>query len=241
MNEHSEALLDLSEVKVAYGLIEVLHGVSLHVRKGEIVALLGANGAGKTTLLLTISGLLKPRSGTLCFDGKSIGGRPAHEIVRLGISHVPEGRRIFAKLTVEENLAMGAYTQADEKRIAQDMNRLFELFPILSQRKRQLGGTLSGGEQQMLAIGRGLMSRPRLMILDEPSLGLAPKAERLIFDVIRKINQEGTTILLVEQDASMALHAAHRGYVMETGRLILEDRADRLLHNDQVRKAYLGE
>jgi branched-chain amino acid transport system ATP-binding protein len=231
-------LLELKNVTVAYGVIEVIHGVSLSVQEGEIITILGPNGAGKTTLLLTISGFLRPRSGTIRFESKDLLVKPPDEIVKYGISHVPEGRRIFSKLTVEENLMVGGYTRNSTEDLNRDRGRMFDLFPILADRKDQLGGTLSGGEQQMLAIARGLMSQPRLMILDEPSLGLAPKAEELIFDVIRKINQAGTTILLVEQDAAMALQTAHRGYVMETGKVILEDRADRLIHNEMVRKAY---
>jgi len=234
-------LLRLKDVTVAYGVIEVLHQVSLEVRDGEMVTLLGANGAGKTTTLAAISGLQPIQSGIMEYAGQSLVSVPAEHMVKIGIAHVPEGRRIFSKLTVEENLRLGAFHRSREDEVQRDMENIFELFPILKDRRRQLGGTLSGGEQQMLAIGRGLMSRPKLMLLDEPSLGLAPKAEQLIFEVIKRINQEGTTILLVEQNAAMALHTAHRGYVMETGRILLEGRAEDLLHNDQVRQAYLGE
>lgn len=228
-------------MEAGYGSVTALHGVSLDIGEGEIVTLLGANGAGKTTTLLTISGLLACRMGTVKFRGRPLGKMPAHQVVREGVSHVPEGRRIFSRLTVEENLRLGAYTRKPSDEIQQDMDHLYQLFPILAERRRQLGGTLSGGEQQMLAIGRGLMSRPTLLLLDEPSLGLAPKIEQLIFQVIQAINKEGTTILLVEQNAHLALQVAHRGYVMETGRICLEDTAQNLLHNDNVRKVYLGE
>jgi len=234
-------VLRLEEVHAHYGTIHALRGVSLEVKEGQIVCLIGANGAGKTSTLMTISGILRPNSGRIIFEGEDLALTPPHAIVRLGISQVPEGRRIFSKLTVLENLEMGAYTQSDAASVGQDLDRVFELFPILGQRRLQMGATLSGGEQQMLAIGRALMPRPRLLLMDEPSLGLAPKFVETIFEVIRGINRAGTTILLVEQNAHMALSIATRGYVMEAGRIVLEDAATRLMANQDVRKAYLGE
>ena len=234
-------MLRLEEVHAHYGTIHALRGVSLEVKEGQIVCLIGANGAGKTSTLMTISGILRPNSGRIIFEGEDLALTPPHAIVRLGISQVPEGRRIFSKLTVLENLEMGAYTQSDAASVGQDLDRVFELFPILGQRRLQMGATLSGGEQQMLAIGRALMPRPRLLLMDEPSLGLAPKFVETIFEVIRGINRAGTTILLVEQNAHMALSIATRGYVMEAGRIVLEDAATRLMANQDVRKAYLGE
>jgi branched-chain amino acid transport system ATP-binding protein len=233
-------LLVMSDVHTGYGPIEVLKGINLEVRSGEIVAVLGANGAGKSTTLMTISGVNSCRQGQVLFDGKSIQALAPHEIVQLGISQVPEGRRIFPQLTVRENLEMGAFSRGAADGQAEDMERMFGLFPILKDRQRQPGGTLSGGEQQMLAISRALMARPKLLLLDEPSLGLAPKIVIQIFDIIREINQQGTTILLVEQNANMALHIAHRGYVLETGRIVLEDDAKNLMHNEDVKKSYLG-
>ncbi|HEX5136656.1 MAG TPA: ABC transporter ATP-binding protein [Planctomycetota bacterium] len=234
-------MLVLEGVDVFYGRIQALHGVNLHVDDGEIVTLIGCNGAGKSTTLRTISGLLRPRRGGVTFDGKDIAALAPNAIVQLGLSHVPEGRRIFTNLTVRENLDMGAYLVRDPKAAKERMERVFGLFPRLEERMDQPGGTLSGGEQQMLAIGRALMSRPRMLLLDEPSLGIAPILVKEIFDEIARINrEEGTTILLVEQNANLALHRAARGYVLETGRVVLEDDTKRLLLNPQVKEAYLG-
>jgi branched-chain amino acid transport system ATP-binding protein len=232
-------LLSVSDIEVGYGPIIALHGISLDVEKGEIVTLIGANGAGKTTTLRTISGLLKPRRGHVSYNGKDISGVKPHVITAMGVSHVPEGRGIFANLTVNDNLELGAYLRKD--RITQkEYDRIFSLFPVLKERIKQNAGTLSGGEQQMLAISRALMSRPQVLLLDEPSLGLAPQMVQTIFRVIKEINAEGTTILLVEQNAHMALVTAHRGYVMETGRIVLHDETKALLASDRVKKAYLG-
>jgi branched-chain amino acid transport system ATP-binding protein len=228
-------------VHVAYGDIPALKGVALEVRQGEIVTLLGNNGAGKTTTLRTISGLLVPTRGVVTLEGESLAGVPAHAVVRRGIAHVPEGRRIFNRLTVRENLTMGAYTRNDTAVIASDLERVFALFPRLLERTTQTAGTLSGGEQQMLAIGRALMARPRLLLLDEPSMGLAPVLVEQIFDTVRDINTQGTTILLVEQNAAMALAVAQRGYVIETGAIVLSGTAAELADNPEVRRAYLGE
>jgi branched-chain amino acid transport system ATP-binding protein len=234
------SLLALEETHVHYGAIHALKGVSIDVDEGQIVTLVGANGAGKSTTLRAISGLIRPSRGAIRFEGNPIGGRPAHEIVRLGISHVPEGRIVFANLTVSDNLDMGAYLRRDRAGIAEDRKRIFRLFPRLLERKRQPSGTLSGGEQQMLAIGRALMARPRLLLMDEPSLGLAPILVREIFAVIREIRAQGTTIVLVEQNARMALACGDRGYVLETGEVRLTDRCDALLANPSVQAAYLG-
>jgi branched-chain amino acid transport system ATP-binding protein len=231
-------MLKLSKVHTHYGNIEALKGISLEVKEGEIVSLIGANGAGKSTALITISGIIKPSKGEVEFEGERIESLPPDAIVKLGISHVPEGRRIFPRLTVKENLLLGAYLRKDE--VDTDMDRISGIFPILKERLNQLGGTLSGGEQQMLAIGRALMGRPRLLLLDEPSLGLAPIFVNKIFDVIREINREGVTILLVEQNAHLALQASHRGYILETGRIVHHDESGRLLTDEKVRKAYLG-
>jgi len=233
-------LLRLDDVHVAYGEIPALKGISMEVHAGEIVTLLGNNGAGKTTTLRTISGLLAPTRGTLTLEGEPLGGVPAHDVVLRGIAHVPEGRRIFNRLTVRENLVMGAYTRKDDG-IAGDLDRVFTLFPRLLERVTQVAGTLSGGEQQMLAIGRALMARPRLLLLDEPSMGLAPVLVEQIFDTVRDINKLGTTILLVEQNAAMALSVAQRGYVIETGAIVLSGTAAELADNPEVRRAYLGE
>ena len=233
-------MLRLDDVHVAYGEIPALKGVGLEVRQGEIVALLGNNGAGKTTTLKTISGLLKPRRGTITFDDRPMVGMPAHDIVSRGVAHVPEGRRIFNRLTVRENLTMGAYLRTDID-VAADLDRAFELFPRLKERVTQVAGTLSGGEQQMLAIARALMARPRLLLLDEPSMGLAPVLVEQIFATIDSINRQGTTMLLVEQNAAMALSIAHRGYVLETGAVVLSGTAGQLAENAEVRRAYLGE
>ena len=234
-------MLELKDLTAGYGNIEALHGISLSVGAGEIVTLIGANGAGKTTTLMTISGCVRARTGAIRFRGRDISGLPPHEIVALGLVQSPEGRKIFPRLSVAENLEMGAFTRRDRDGIAADQNRVFELFPILGERRRQPGGTLSGGEQQMLAIARALMARPRLLLLDEPSLGLAPLVVLRIFEVIRELNREGATILLVEQNAQMALKAAHRGYVLETGTIAMADAADKLLADPRVRSAYLGD
>ncbi len=233
-------MLSLDGLDVYYGEIHALRRAALDVREGEIVALLGNNGAGKSTTLKTISGLLAPRRGTIRFKDDAIAGMPPHDIVRKGIAHVPEGRRIFNRLTVRENLTMGAYLRTDTG-IDDDLARVFELFPRLNERVMQVAGTLSGGEQQMLAIGRALMARPRLLLLDEPSMGLAPVLVEQIFDTIVDINRLGTTILLVEQNAAMALSIAHRGYVLETGAIVTEGTAAQLSENADVRRAYLGE
>ena len=233
-------MLALKDVHTYYGNIHALQGVSMEVGHGEIVTLIGANGAGKTTTLKTISGLLSPRKGTVTFEGQDIGRTQAHELVKLGIGHAPEGRRIFSRLTVLENLQMGAFTR-DMKTIGPDIDRVLTLFPRLRERITQQGGTLSGGEQQMLAIGRALMSEPRLLLLDEPSLGLAPILVQQVFATIKEINQQGTTILLVEQNALQALTIAHRGYVLQTGNVVLAGPAQELIKNETVRKAYLGE
>jgi len=233
------ALLSVSDLEVSYGAIAALHGISLDVDKGEIVTLIGANGAGKTTTLRTISGLLKPKRGTVSYEGRSITGVKPHTITAMGVSHVPEGRGIFANLTVSDNLELGAYLRKD-KVSPKEYERIFTLFPVLKERIKQNAGTLSGGEQQMLAISRALMSKPQVLLLDEPSLGLAPQLVQTIFSVIREINAEGTTILLVEQNAHMALMTAHRGYVMETGRIVLQDTTKALLASDRIKKAYLG-
>jgi branched-chain amino acid transport system ATP-binding protein len=235
-----EPILALEDVNTYYGNIHALQGVSLTVGRGEIVTLLGANGAGKTTTLKTVSGLLHPRRGKVHFEGTDITRTAAHELVRRGIGHAPEGRRIFARMTVLENLQMGAFTR-NQKEIQPDIDRVFDLFPRLRERIYQLGGTLSGGEQQMLAIGRALMSEPRVLLLDEPSLGLAPILVQQVFEQISIINQQGTTVLLVEQNALQALSIAHRGYVLQTGRVALSGAASDLIQNETVRKAYLGE
>jgi branched-chain amino acid transport system ATP-binding protein len=238
----SEPILEVRDVHTYYGHIHALKGISLAVEPGEIVALIGANGAGKSTTLRTISGLLRPRRGDVQIMGRSILGRPAHEIVFMGVSHAPEGRMIFSTLTVNENLNMGAYSLGSAKaRIEEHRARVFELFPRLKERRNQVAGTLSGGEQQMLAIGRALMSDPKILLLDEPSLGLAPLLVRAIFDTVREINQSGVTILLVEQNARAALRLAHKGYVLETGSIVLAGPAATLLADERVRKAYLGE
>ncbi len=233
-------MLEVRGLHVSYGEIPALTGVSLSVARGEIVALLGNNGAGKTTTLRTISGLLAPRAGDVLLDGESLRGLPPHAIVRKGIAHVPEGRRVFNRLTVKENLDMGAYARADVG-ITADLERVFALFPRLRERRAQVAGTLSGGEQQMLAIGRALMANPQLLLLDEPSMGLAPVLVEQIFETVRDINREGTTILLVEQNAALALEVAPRAYVLETGAVVLSGEAAELAQNQDVRRAYLGE
>jgi branched-chain amino acid transport system ATP-binding protein len=233
------AMLELQDVHVKYGAVAALKGVTLEVNEGEIVTLLGANGAGKTTTLRTISGLLRPAAGRVLFEGQPIDQMPAHEVLGVGIGHVPEGRRVFPRMSVQENLEMGAYQRKGGNK--EVMERVFELFPVLAERKSQDGGTLSGGEQQMLAIGRAMMSRPRLILLDEPSMGLAPLIVAKIFEIISEINADGTTVLLVEQNAAQALRLASRGYVLETGSIVMSDDASTLLSDDRVRAAYLGE
>jgi len=233
-------ILEVDNVPSYYGHIHALKGISLYVDEGEIVSLIGSNGAGKSTTLRTVSGLLHPKQGTIKLDGKDITHMEPHTVVSVGVGHVPEGRGIFPKLTVRENLDMGAYTIDDQAKNNQRMEQVFELFPRLKERVDQYGGTLSGGEQQMLAIGRGLMQHPRILMLDEPSMGLAPVLVELIFDIIKKLNEEGTTILLVEQNAQMALSIAHRGYVLQTGEIVLTDTADKLRKNEMVQKSYLG-
>jgi len=234
-------LLEVSGLQVAYGGINAVKGIDLHVAAGELVTLIGANGAGKSTTLKALAGLLRPVAGRIHYNGIDITARPAFERVRQGLALVPEGRGVFGRLTVEENLAMGAYSRRDRAGIAADFDRVYALLPRLAERRRQPGGTLSGGEQQMLAIGRALMGRPRLLLLDEPSMGLAPLIVQTIFETIRAITAEGVTLLLVEQNAKLALETCHRGYVMESGLIALADDASRLLANPQVRQAYLGE
>lgn len=237
----NELLLQVCGIDAYYGNIQALHGVSIEVSAGEIITLIGANGAGKTTTLMSISGVVPPRNGSVRFEGQSITGLSPDRIVALGICQVPEGRLIFPGLTVQENLDMGAFMRSDTEGIKSDMERIYSLFPILAKRRRQQGGTLSGGEQQMLAMGRALMARPRLLLLDEPSMGLAPLVTRQIFDIIQQINREnGVTIFLVEQNANLALKIAHRGYVMENGRITMADTGAALLVNENVKKAYLG-
>ena len=241
------ALLELNDVHIHYGGIEAVKGIDLAVNEGEIVTLIGGNGAGKTTTLKTISGIKRPSNGTITFADSRIDGMPAHRIAGLGIGHAPEGRRIFGRMTVLENLQMGLYGAGDgdrgtkRQREREALQRVYSLFPLLHERRNQQGGTLSGGQQQMLAIGRALMTTPKLLMLDEPSMGLAPMLVEKIFEIVVEINQQGTTVLLIEQNAHMALNVASRGYVIETGRIVLEDEAQRLLGNEEVRKAYLGE
>jgi branched-chain amino acid transport system ATP-binding protein len=233
-------LLEVKGLQVSYGGINAVKGIDLEVRAGELVALIGANGAGKTTTLKALAGLLRPAAGRIHYNGNDITARPAFELVRQGLALVPEGRGVFGRLTVEENLAMGAYTRNDATRVKADADHVYEMLPRLAERRRQLAGTLSGGEQQMLAIGRALMSRPRLLLLDEPSMGLAPMVVQKIFEIIRMIASQGSTLLLVEQNARLALETCQRGYVMESGRVALADTSPRLLANPQVREAYLG-
>lgn len=233
-------MLKLENVNAYYGAVHALKDINFHINEGEIVVLIGANGAGKTTTLKTISGILKPKTGKILFEGKDVNSYIAPEIVKLGISHVPEGRRIFPQMTVMENLEMGAYTRNDKAGIKKDYDNIFSRFPILHERKNQLSGTLSGGEQQMLAMGRALMSKPKLLLLDEPSMGLAPLIVKDIFDIIKDINKSGTTILLVEQNANMALKCADRAYVIRTGAIEVEGTAEELLNDERIKKAYLG-
>jgi branched-chain amino acid transport system ATP-binding protein len=234
------ALLELNDVHTYYGSIHALRGISLSVEDGEIVTLIGSNGAGKSTTLRTISGLLRPRQGTVMLEGKRLDGLRPHQIVELGVCQSPEGRRVFARMSVQENLEMGAFSRRDHAKILDDYERIYGLFPRLRERRSQKAGTLSGGEQQMLAIGRALMSAPRVLLLDEPSMGLAPILVEQIFDIVRTINQSGTTVLLVEQNALMALGIANRGYILQTGEIVLTDVAERRAANPEVKKAYLG-
>jgi branched-chain amino acid transport system ATP-binding protein len=236
-----DVILKLDDIHTYYGTIQALKGISLEVKKGEIVTLIGANGAGKSTTLRSINGLNHPREGTIVFQGEDITNTAPHEIVQMGISQSPEGRRIFPRMSVLENLEMGAYQRQKGPEVQEDLDRVYSLFPRLKERVQQKAGTMSGGEQQMLAMGRALMARPKLLLLDEPSMGLAPIFVEKIFEIIREINEQGTPILLVEQNALMALNVAHRGYVLQTGRIILADTADALTANPQVRQAYLGE
>ncbi|MFJ7729116.1 ABC transporter ATP-binding protein [Neobacillus sp. NPDC097160] len=233
-------MLNVSNIDVFYGNIQALKGVSLEVKDGEIVTLIGANGAGKSTLLKTLSGLLKPKSGKIEYVGGSIAGNQPQSIVKAGISHVPEGRRVFANMTVEENLELGAYLRKNSGEIRKDIQKVYELFPRLLERRKQLSGTLSGGEQQMLAMGRAIMAKPKLLLLDEPSMGLAPLMVKTIFSIIEQINRDGTTILLVEQNANMALAIANRAYVIETGRVVVSGTAAELQASEEIKKAYLG-
>ena len=233
-------MLEVTDLHVHFGVIHAIKGISLTVNDGEIVTLIGANGAGKTTTLRTVSGLKRPSDGTIFFEGRDITGLSAQERVKIGISQVPEGRRVFSSMTVLENLELGAYLRKDNDGISKDLNMVFERFPILADRRKQAAGTLSGGEQQMLAMGRALMSRPKLLCLDEPSMGLAPLLVQEIFDIIKDINEKGTTVLLVEQNASMALQIADRAYVMETGRITLSGTGEELMQSDEIKKAYLG-
>ncbi|MCF6277666.1 MAG: ABC transporter ATP-binding protein [Anaerolineales bacterium] len=233
-------MLEINDIHTYYGNIHALKGISLTVEEGEIVTLIGANGAGKTTTLRTISGLLTPREGTVQYEGELINKVPAHKLVYKGIAMVPEGRGVFAKLSVQENLSMGSYSRSDKEGIKNDLERVFDLFPRLRERRTQMAGTLSGGEQQMLATGRAMMAKPRLLLLDEPSMGLAPVLVESVFDAIVRINKEGTTILLVEQNALMALSIANRGYVLQTGQIVVADEAEALKQNEMVQKAYLG-
>ena len=233
-------MLKVNNINVFYGNIHALKGVSLEVNEGEIVTLIGANGAGKSTLLKTLSGLLKPKNGEITYQTKQIGGKQAQMIVKSGISHVPEGRRVFANMSVEENLELGAYLRKDREGIKKDLENVFELFPRLYERRKQQSGTLSGGEQQMLAMGRALMAKPKLLLLDEPSMGLAPLIVKQIFEIIKMVNSQGTTVLLVEQNANMALSIANRAYVIETGKIVLSGTAKELQESEKVKEAYLG-
>ena len=235
------ALLEINDLQVSYGMINAIKGVSFRVEKGEIIALIGANGAGKTTILHTITGLIQAKSGSVVFKGEEITKIPAHKIVSMGMSHVPEGRRVFQQLTVLENLKLGAFTRKDKAEIEASITNVYQHFPRLLERKNQVAGTLSGGEQQMLAMGRALMAKPEIIVMDEPSMGLSPLLVTEIFSIIEEINKEGTTVLLVEQNAKKALSIADRGYVLETGKIVLEGDAKELMNNDEVKKAYLGE
>lgn len=235
------AMLEVKDLEVYYGVIQAIKGVSFHVEKGEVIALIGANGAGKTTILHTVTGLISPKKGSVFFEGKDITKVPAHKIVSMGMAHVPEGRRVFAELSVYENLKMGAYTRTDKAEIEDSLKNVYKRFPRLEERKNQMAGTLSGGEQQMLAMGRALMSKPGIILMDEPSMGLSPILVNEIFDIIRSVSESGTTVLLVEQNAKKALSIADRAYVLETGNITLEGNAKALLEDDSIKKAYLGE
>ena len=235
------AMLEIKDLSVYYGVIQALKGISFEVNEGEVIALIGANGAGKTTTLHTVSGLIAPKSGSVIFEGQDITKTPAHKIVSMGMAHVPEGRRVFASLSVLQNLRLGAYTRNDKEEIEESLRKVYKRFPRLEERKNQPAGTLSGGEQQMLAMGRALMSNPRIILMDEPSMGLSPILVNEIFDIIKEVSAGGTTVLLVEQNAKNALSIADRGYVLETGRIVLEGKAQELLNNKSVQSAYLGE
>ena len=235
------AMLEVKDLEVYYGVIQAIKGVSFEVNQGEVIALIGANGAGKTTILHTVTGLLSPKKGQVFFEGKDITKVPAHKIVSMGMAHVPEGRRVFAELSVYENLKMGAYTRKDKSEIEESLENVYRRFPRLEERKNQMAGTLSGGEQQMLAMGRALMSKPSIILMDEPSMGLSPILVNEIFDIIRSVSESGTTVLLVEQNAKKALSIADRAYVLETGNITLEGNAKDLLEDDSIKKAYLGE
>ena len=235
------SMLEVNDLQVYYGMIHAIKGVSFHVNEGEIIALIGANGAGKTTILHTITGLIAPKGGQVVFEGKDITKTPAHKIVELGMAHVPEGRRVFAQLSVYQNLKMGAYTRSDKNEIEESLEMVYKRFPRLEERKNQTAGTLSGGEQQMLAMGRALMSKPRIILMDEPSMGLSPILVNEIFDIIQSVSASGTTVLLVEQNAKKALAIADRAYVLETGKISLDGNAKDLLNDDSIKKAYLGE
>ena len=235
------AMLEVKDLQVYYGVIQALKGISFHVNQGEVIALIGANGAGKTTTLQTLTGILSPKSGSIVFEGKDLTRTPAHKIVEMGMAHVPEGRRVFADMSVYENLLLGAYTRKDKAEIAESLASVYKRFPRLEERKGQRAGTLSGGEQQMLAMGRALMSRPRIILMDEPSMGLSPIFVNEIFDIIREVSESGTTVLLVEQNAKKALSIADRAYVLETGSITMDGKAEDLLYDEAVQKAYLGE
>ncbi|MDD6492750.1 MAG: ABC transporter ATP-binding protein [Firmicutes bacterium] len=235
------AMLEIKDLEVYYGMIKAIKGVTFEVNEGEVIALIGANGAGKTTILHTITGLLEAKKGSVYFDGKDITKVPAHKIVSMGMAHVPEGRRVFANLSVLQNLKMGAYTRKDKDEIEETLKMVYKRFPRLEERQNQLAGTLSGGEQQMLAMGRALMSHPRIILMDEPSMGLSPIFVNEIFDIIKEVSASGTTVLLVEQNAKKALSISDRAYVLETGNIVLEGKAEELLNNDSIKKAYLGE
>ena len=235
------AMLEIQDIEVYYGMIQAIKGVSFSVEQGEVIALIGANGAGKTTIMHTVSGLLAPKKGKVIFEGKDISKVPGHKIVSMGMAHVPEGRRVFAQLTVLENLKMGAYTRKDKKEIDETLQKVFKHFPRLQERQNQLAGTLSGGEQQMLAMGRALMSHPKIILMDEPSMGLSPIFVSEIFDIIKEVSKSGTTVLLVEQNAKKALSIADRAYVLETGKIVLSGDAKELMNDDSIKKAYLGE
>ena len=235
------AMLEIKDLSVYYGVIQALKGISFEVNEGEVIALIGANGAGKTTTLHTVSGLIAPKSGSVIFEGQDITKTPAHKIVSMGMAHVPEGRRVFASLSVLQNLRLGAYTRNDKEEIEESLRKVYKRFPRLEERKNQPAGTLSGGEQQMLAMGRALMSNPRIILMDEPSMGLSPILVNEIFDIIKEVSAGGTTVLLVEQNAKKALSIADRGYVLDTGRIVLEGKAQELLNNKSVQSAYLGE